>query len=398
MLRPSKIFPIGNSIVSNGHLKYLINYVSKDQHLLNYTDVQPKDRQNFPSAEKISSINTQNCLKKFVPGSEGTVMYMKIMHYATTPFLDPQMTIVERIRRMWYAVFALRIWRSWLTQTEGTTLKNNFISTNLYTSVEINAHSFIKFTVKLRENNEPELMLPLILSSQPCESTFRQLRSMTSTFSTVVIMPLYDMLYRIKRIQLQSDIVTACSGLLKFPRIENRIPRFATPTNLPSNSVIIDIINKVRKEVVADMTGFGINMAKIDFKCQVQSAFEDEDEVEDDEEDSDNEFEVDEDIGKSFNGGNDADNGDDVPDDLLHNENTLSSMSGSISLKDYSEKYPNIDEQSHFAIVVNEAGKESIIRKTSLCWLLTTDKAYSSSDRLQRVKEDEWKKKSNCKY
>lgn len=52
ILKSTKIYPMGKAIVSNGHLKYLINNVPKDQHLLNFSDVQPRDRQNFSSAEK----------------------------------------------------------------------------------------------------------------------------------------------------------------------------------------------------------------------------------------------------------------------------------------------------------------------------------------------------------
>lgn len=257
-LKPSKVYPLGKKVISNGHLKYLIQNIQKDKHSLNYTDIQPKDRQNYPSAEKISRLNTQICLKEFVPGSESTVMYLKIMNYATTPLIDPEMSVEERISKIWYSVFALRIWRSWLLKTDGFSLKSNFISSNLYTCVE--------------------LFLPLILSSQPCESTFRQFRSMSPTFSTVVVLPIYDMLFKIKKLQLQGDIVLACSGLVSFPRIENRQSRANIPSQLPKDDIIIKVICNARTEAIKDMKVLGIDTNKANTKCQVPSVYEDESE------------------------------------------------------------------------------------------------------------------------
>lgn len=105
ILRESSILPFGIGTVSKTHLKYLIDKVSKDKHFLTSTDIEPLDRQNFLSAQKLCDQRTRDCLKKYVPGTESTVMYLKLMNAAITPMLDPKMTVCNRM---------LRIWRSWL--------------------------------------------------------------------------------------------------------------------------------------------------------------------------------------------------------------------------------------------------------------------------------------------
>lgn len=108
ILKRSRIYPIGNKIISASHLNYLIENVSKDKHGLNRTDIDPKDRQNFLSAKKICSNNTSRCLEEFVPGSEGTVMYLKAMKHVETAFMELNVKSSDRIYSIWYSVFFYR--------------------------------------------------------------------------------------------------------------------------------------------------------------------------------------------------------------------------------------------------------------------------------------------------
>lgn len=49
-----------------------------------------------------------------------------------------------------------------------------------------------------------------------------------------------------------------------------------------------------------------------------------------------------------------------------------------------------IDENSAFTLVVDGKGNRKIVRKSSVCWLLSKDKHKLSSDRLVRVAEREY--------
>lgn len=75
-------------------------------------------------------------------------------------------------------MFFLRDWRQWL-QYEGFSIAENFITLNAFTCVELNAHTLIAGMRRLRSQGRPELFLPFLWSSQPCEQAFRDMRSQT---------------------------------------------------------------------------------------------------------------------------------------------------------------------------------------------------------------------------
>lgn len=76
LLKCSVIHPIGENVITSSHLKYLIANVSKDKHCLTPSDIEPKDRQNFKSAEKISSLQVTTLLEEHVPDSKGILLIL----------------------------------------------------------------------------------------------------------------------------------------------------------------------------------------------------------------------------------------------------------------------------------------------------------------------------------
>lgn len=99
ILRPTALLPFGNGSVSKTFLKILIDSISKDKHCLTHSDIDPKDRQNALSASKICNTNTRDCLTNYVPGSQVTVLYLKMMSSVTESMLDPNLTI-RKIRKI----------------------------------------------------------------------------------------------------------------------------------------------------------------------------------------------------------------------------------------------------------------------------------------------------------
>ncbi len=111
LLTFSRIFPIGLKIISQSHIRYLIDNVSKDKHLLVRSDIEPKDKQNFLSAEKLCSDRVIKCLLDYVPGSEGTALYLKAVNRVLNAYLNVEITSEDRIYLMWCSVFFFRAWR-----------------------------------------------------------------------------------------------------------------------------------------------------------------------------------------------------------------------------------------------------------------------------------------------
>lgn len=185
-LKPSIVMPMEQKLVSVGHLKILIDSVSKDIHGLVRSDILPNDKQNFRSFEKVTDPRVLNALKQYVIDSEATVAYFQLSRQMTSAYMDPNISPLERIFRMWRSLYFLRTWRKWILAQKSCdelpelSLDKNFISENAFTCAELNAYSLIHLITKFRDENTPELFLPSLFHSQACEQTFRQLRSMTT--------------------------------------------------------------------------------------------------------------------------------------------------------------------------------------------------------------------------
>lgn len=67
------------------------------------------------SLRSVSHCYSQQCLLEYMPESK-PVLYWRMMQSVTDSLLDPNLTIKERIAKMWYGVFLVRIWRSWLSE------------------------------------------------------------------------------------------------------------------------------------------------------------------------------------------------------------------------------------------------------------------------------------------
>ena len=105
-------------------------------------------------------------------GSEGTILFLTVLDYITSSFLDKQLQPLERIYRAWFAVFTLRLWRSWIKNHDFYTLSQNFISLNSYLCAEINAHSLILIMNRLRNSGQSSNFLPWLFGSQACEGSY----------------------------------------------------------------------------------------------------------------------------------------------------------------------------------------------------------------------------------
>lgn len=108
---------MGSYTVTAEHLKTLIRNEQKSAHGLNMSDASPVDRQNVASAERIMEERVIAALRRCVKGSEGTIKYLKICHDVTSSFLDHKIEPLERVFRMFRAVYFLRIWRNFIKES-----------------------------------------------------------------------------------------------------------------------------------------------------------------------------------------------------------------------------------------------------------------------------------------
>jgi len=279
LLKPNIVLPIGNFTISVTHLKILLEKFSKDKHLLTLSDLVPEDKMNFRSAEKICATIVQEMLKH-VPQSQGTISFLETMNNILSSFLDKSLTVEDRIYRIWRSVYFLRIWRYSILKNKEYSLKDNFITTNAYSCIELNALSLILLVKKFRDSTfclRPYMFIPWHFSSQACEELFRTTRSMTSTFSTVVNFTMKDILQRLTRIELlnmiQNDLHENHQSILQspnpshsvdlpnllnpsqssynFPRYKNHSRNFINNTKLQSTVTFETISDKEIEDILA---------------------------------------------------------------------------------------------------------------------------------------------------
>lgn len=133
--------------------------------------------------------------------------------------LDAEVSIEKRIYYLWYSVFFLRLWRAWLLNHDTHSTEHNFITLNAYICVEINAHGMY-IVLQHIDNNSFKEFFPYMYGSQPCESFFRLLGSISSTFSTMVNCDFLDAMHRIKKIELLCELANKKyeNNNLVFPR------------------------------------------------------------------------------------------------------------------------------------------------------------------------------------
>lgn len=226
----------------------------------------------------------------------------------------------------------------------------------------------------LRENNLDHLLRPEMLGSQSCESIFRQLRSLSSTYSTVTNCSVLEIIRRMSKIELQNEISHIKLKHWIFPRIglpssshydtvdRNGINQYENFVQLPSQEEIIKEIELAKLEAMEYAKTISMDVENIDYKCKFQK--------------------------KKIQPTDETDTNVDIPitENTVQNKDVLQIFKD-VNLKQYAIKIDpeKIDETSPYIKVHNKNGEIICIEKHKLCWFLGQTNKKLSSDRLLRV-------------
>lgn len=360
-MRNEKKLPFGKYFINWNHLYTLYKTVPKDQHQLTATVLNPRDRQNFDSVLKMCHSRVIELLKFHVKKSNGTIFFLQMMSDVLEAYMNVELTPLQRIRKLWYPLFIIRMWRNQIEKKY--LLKENFLTMYSYFCIEQNAHSLILLMLHLKKINRAELFLPHLYSSQPCESLFRAFRSFSPTYSTVTNCTMKAATAIISKIQYQNDVVNETSHYFFYPRpgkhdIANKSVS-KEHTKLPTKNEIVEEILKCKHDAIVAAKTYGILISQNNNTCackippynpnarsriqkkNVRNVFDDE------------EFAL--------------------PD--IQN----------VQLINYVDqvKYEDITETSPYVEIRSE--NRLVAKKTSLVWYLRKDSQKLSSDRLLRV-------------
>lgn len=432
LLKPSVILPLGNFLAGSHHLKFLLTTFTKDQHGIRHKDLEHKDKQNFEAVSRITTRCVFDLLEQ-VPDAKGTMHYLKCMQYFVDAYLNKKLTPLERIHKAWYTIFFFRYWHRWLLLSKNYNIRNNFITHNASSCIELNGHSLILLLLIMRDQipNGNNHFLPWLLGSQACEQTFRAARSMTSTFSTIINFSMLGFLRRLHRLQIQMMLESEIQETgIKYPRViahEKKVGyekmKEISDLKCITDEDIITTINEANKEAINAITELGMVFSEKELKDMISRPLEENgDNDEDDDDDGDDDrAEVDQD-GKGAEDENkcagdqekkcveDQDKGakdqDKKGNDNLLNDITVMQQVGIIEESTYhtlKETYKRTDnctvplyikldcnkkqQQQKFSpfVEVNQNGKVCHIRKTTAVWLFQECERVST-DRLFRVR------------
>lgn len=376
----AKKLPFGKYFIDWHHLETLLEAFPKDEHQLTASVLNPVDRQNFSSALRMCHPRVIEMLGEHIQKSDGTAFFLQMVRDFIEAYMNRNLTPLQRVRNMWYSLFVIRIWRTFIVSKKKYTLKDNFLTANSYTCIEMNAHSLVMSLIYLKENDQADLFKPHLYESQPCESTFRKLRSFTSTYSTVANCTVKESNSRISKIQLQNDIIYGTLTQFKYPRLGRANISSNETMQLPTKDEIINVILQCQREAIETAKKIGLisNRSRNMYVCKVLP------------------YET------TLNRCTRRK----LQNDLIANYNNVNI----IDTENFGSKLNNfanefelcaLDQTSPYVEIPNEFDRR-IVKKTSLCWLLRSDCRRLSSDRLVRVQysrnlKKRMKRKTNLK-
>jgi len=219
---------IGGYPASINHVRILVETKGlKDQHKLNASDInsndKTRDKMNAESTRKICTTEVIKLIEDNVIGSNGTVAYLQVMRAIYNAFIELDVNPLDRLYYGYFAISFMRIWRNNIPQTE----KNNFITANVWTSLELN------FTYLLDLVMNGKGHFTVIYNSQSCEELFRTLRSLSSFGLTEINFTVLECFEKINRVRKIQDISFDLKDIFKLRENQDKKSDKSHAKNVP---------------------------------------------------------------------------------------------------------------------------------------------------------------------
>ena len=249
ILKPSNLLIMGTEVACRNNIAEVLRTFPKERHNLTQRCLDNKDKQNYSSIPVLISDEVQECLSELsnTNRNTGTIVYLGMMRMIRDSIFDKSLAPIKRIELMWRAVFFCRIWRKWMS-TQPYQEDLNFLTLNVYTCIEVNAHMILCLVINVFNGILPKECLRVwATGSQACEQTFRLLRSMTGNFSTIVNFTLKGILGRINKLNYVASI--ECTEEIVFPRTKKRLLQLNDETD--DTLSIPDSMNQIRECILS---------------------------------------------------------------------------------------------------------------------------------------------------
>ncbi|CAF1513074.1 unnamed protein product [Rotaria sp. Silwood1] len=411
---------IGEQTITIEHLRDIIQsgqYTRLDHNLIQ-TDLNPKDRQNYRSCERLASDDVLNILKNNT-NTQGTFVYLQLLRLIIIAYIEPTTSLKTRLKSAWITVFVCRLWLAWLKKkifkNQSSTQINkdkHFITRTAYLSVELNAHNLLYLILLVQQKQLPKESLHIFLfNSQSCEGMFRNARSLSGVYSTIVNFTIHDFLRRAAKLSLLNQIKcnesTNQSGeRISFPihhkhKADNDLSiiqnlddvdyldieqvileSYEASIELIENLGIATLLINHQIYKLEKLSKFMFN--ELNSKSRVSDSLTGTINVDDDmnSESDDCEYENSDDEDNDYNN---SDEDEDVASDNEENAESVQSIKTIFSGTRIKDKINPDLANSYFKVKINDTTK--FLHKQSAVWLLTDKNDRLSTDRLSRVME-----------
>ena len=246
LLSKTSYLLLGNEVISTLTLNHVISTTSKLHHGLVCSDVEPRDKQNFLSCQKICSEEILRILEMSIgdiPGTRGMCEYLRIMQSIIIAYYEKNTSLTVRIYFAWLSVFIFRFWSARLDTQSKDDLKKQYthsfssllarvspelneavnvpnmtrmkfkqqfmITIPCHFPIEIDAHSLTYLILCAIERQIPSEALSIDrFNSQSWESAFRSARAMSGVSSSIFNFTVFDFLRRADKISAIQSIRT----------------------------------------------------------------------------------------------------------------------------------------------------------------------------------------------
>lgn len=135
----------------------------------------------------------------------------------------------------------------------------------MYWCLELNAHELIHYLVNCRDKNAEKQFVVQNLTSQPCETSFRELRSMTTINHTAVNFTMKDLEQRMQKLQMKLLIAHRRKNILCFPSLRKQASKTCPFFDLPNDDEIAESILAAEKNATELLISVGFDKDKIKF-------------------------------------------------------------------------------------------------------------------------------------
>lgn len=270
LLKPNIVLPLGNYAAASDHLSELVSKYPKNLHFLTSAVLNHNHKMNFKSVQLIISNDVIRCLSH-VKNSLGTQLYLTLIQEVLDSYLHRNLSALDRVYKIWHAVFFLRIWRKWIKTSSEFTLTDNFITLNTYTGIEIDAHTMLILIARYIKENRLQDFTPWYLGSQANEEWFRAARSLTSTFSTIINFTAKEFVEKSKKIEFLYENMFGLTEEFNFPRMKKSENKQIDENSLKLEDFITKIM-EAKENAITDTKMLGMNVQENSWaECDINS-------------------------------------------------------------------------------------------------------------------------------